>query len=216
MTNETGMGRLSRDVLAVDTLAAARGLLGRRLVRMIDGQRLSGLIVETEAYIGEADAACHASRGRTARTEVMYGPPGHAYVYFIYGMYWCLNVVTEREGCPAAVLIRGLEPLEGLEVMRRQRPGRSDLELTNGPGKLCRALGIDRRLNGADLILGDELYLEEGEPLPERSVVASPRIGLKTGEWADTVPWRFHVAGNRYVSHARPAVPRAGARLKTG
>ena len=115
------MRRLSREFFARDTPAVARYLLGARLVRMLDGQRLSGLIVECEAYVGRDDTACHASRGRTSRTEVMFGPPGFAYVYFTYGMHWMLNVVTEKEGFPAAVLLRAIQPLEGIETMRVMR-----------------------------------------------------------------------------------------------
>jgi len=185
--------RLGRGFFARDTLTVARQLLGQRLVRVLDGQRLSGRIVEVEAYVGEEDAACHASVGRTQRTEVMYGPPGRVYVYFVYGMHHCLNVVTEREGFPAAVLVRGIEPGEGLEVMRANRPGRPDAELTNGPAKLCQALGIDRRLNGVDLCANDELFLEEGEPVCGVEVMATPRIGVRGDEPALNAPWRFCV-----------------------
>jgi DNA-3-methyladenine glycosylase len=130
--------RLGREFYARDTLTVARELLGQRLVRVMeDGQRLAGIIVETEAYIGEEDQACHASHGRTPRNAVMYGPAGFAYIYFIYGMYYCLNVVTEQEGFPAAVLIRAIEPTEGIPRMQAYRQGRPLHELTNGPGKLC-------------------------------------------------------------------------------
>jgi DNA-3-methyladenine glycosylase len=175
-------------------------LLGKRLVRVLNGQRLSGIIVETEAYTGEADGACHASRGRTARTEVMYGPPGHAYVYFIYGMHHCFNVVTEEEGFPAAVLIRALEPLEGLERMRRHRPGRPDDQLTNGPGKLCAALAIDRTLNGVDLCISQVFFIEEGRTVADEEIATGPRIGIRSDEVARSRPWRFYIKGNRCVS----------------
>jgi DNA-3-methyladenine glycosylase len=178
----------------------ARDLLGKRLMRVLNDQRLSGLIVETEAYIGEADKACHASRGRTPRTEVMYGPPGHAYVYFIYGMHHCFNVVTEEEGFPAAILIRALEPLEGLEWMRRHRPGRSDGQLTNGPGKLCAALAVDRTLNGVDLCTSQVFFIEEGRTVADEEVATSPRIGIRSDEVARSRPWRFYIQGNRCVS----------------
>lgn len=183
-----------------DTLRVARDLLGRRLVRVINGQRVSGLIVEAEAYIGEDDLACHAARGRTARTEVMYGPAGRSYVYFIYGMYHCLNVVTEQAGFPAAVLIRGLEPQEGLDIMRQYRSGRSDRELANGPGKLCLALDIDKRLNGIDLTSHPDLFIEEGEPVSNDNVATSPRIGINLSGTASEIPWRVYVRGNPYVS----------------
>jgi DNA-3-methyladenine glycosylase len=192
--------RLGREFYQQPTLQMARDLLGKRLVRVLNGQRLSGIIVETEAYIGEADGACHASRGRTARTEVMYGPPGHAYVYFIYGMHHCFNVVTEEEGFPAAVLIRALEPLEGLERMRRHRPGRPDDQLTNGPGKLCAALAIDRTLNGVDLCISQVFFIEEGRTVADEEIATGPRIGIRSDEVARSRPWRFYIKGNRCVS----------------
>jgi len=195
------MSRLNLAFYRDDTLQVARALLGKRLVRVIDGRRQSGVIVESEAYIGEADRASHAAHGRTRRNEVMYGPPGRAYVYFIYGMYWCLNVVTEEAGFPAAVLVRALEPLEGVDLMRARRAGRPDHELTTGPGKLCAALGIDRRLNGVDLTSSEELFLEDDVPVDPNRIAASPRIGLndKVGS-AAVVPWRVYLAGNRFVS----------------
>lgn len=183
--------RLDRSFYARPTLEVAQELLGTRLVRVLDGQRLSGIIVEAEAYIGEEDTACHASRGRTPRTEVMYGPPGHAYVYFIYGMHYCLNVVTEREGYPAAVLIRTIVPEEGLDVMRAHRPGRRDRELTNGPGKLCAALAIDRGFNGVDLCTSDVLFIEQGQAVRAEDVVTTPRIGIRADDLARSRLWRF-------------------------
>ncbi len=187
--------RLERAFYARPTLVVARELLGKQLVRVLDGGRLSGFIVEVEAYIGEDDAACHASRGRTPRTEVMYGPPGHAYVYLIYGMHHCLNVVTEREGYPAAVLIRAITPEEGLEVMQAHRPGRPDEELTDGPGKLCAALAIDRSFNGVDLCASQALFIEEGAAVEPDDVITTPRIGIRADELAQSRPWRF-VLGN--------------------
>ena len=194
------MNRLRRDFYRRSTLTVARELLGKWLVRIVDGQRLSGLIVEVEAYIGEDDAACHAACGRTPRNEAMYGPPGHAYVYFIYGMHHCLNVVTEETGFPAAVLIRALEPLEGLDIMRRYRSGRPDRELTNGPAKLCQALAIDRVFNGVDLCTGEVLFIEEGRMVAQEEVGTSPRIGIKADELAMSIPWRFYLQGNAFVS----------------
>ena len=194
------MARLGRDFYRRSTLTVARELLGQRLVRGVDGQRLSGLIVEVEAYIGEDDAACHAARGRTPRNEAMYGQPGIAYVYFIYGMHHCLNVVTEEEGFPAAVLLRALEPQEGPEIMRRYRPGKPDSELTNGPAKLCQALAVDRSFNGVDLCTGEVLFVEEGRIVVQGEIEASPRIGIKADEAARSVPWRFYVKGNDFVS----------------
>jgi DNA-3-methyladenine glycosylase len=195
------MPRLDRDFFARDTLVVARQLLGQRLVHRVDGERLSGRIVETEAYVGEADEASHASCGPTARNAAMYGPPGHAYVYLIYGIHHCLNTVTVREGFPAAVLIRALEPLEGLDRMRALRGGRPDRELTDGPGKLCQALEIDLDLNGADLCVRDaDLFLEAGERVDDDAIRAGPRIGVRGDETALTAPWRFYVAENPYVS----------------
>ena len=187
--------RLGRDFYARDTLNVVRELWGKRLVRVIGGERLSGLIVETEAYIGEEDRACHAWRGRTPRTEVMYGPPGHAYVYFIYRIYHCLNVVTDRMGFPAAVLIRGIQPQEGIEHMRRNRGFRPEGELTNGPGKLCQALAIDRSLNGLDLSQSDLLFIEETAGVDPGEIEITPRIGIRADEIAKRRPWRFLLGG---------------------
>ena len=142
---------LSRFFYERPTLEVAKELLGKLLVRMWDGKRISGIIIETEAYIGEDDPACHASVGKTPRNCIMYGQAGFAYVYFIYGMYFCLNVVTERYGFPAAVLIRALEPVEGIEWMKKWRNKDKLSELTSGPGKLTQALFITKELNGVDL-----------------------------------------------------------------
>ena len=187
------MSRLNRDFYKRPTLEVAQELLGQRLVRVLNGQRLSGLIVEVEAYIGEEDRASHASVGRTPRNEAMYGPAGHAYVYLIYGIHHCLNVVTEAEGFPAAVLIRAIEPAEGIEVMRAHRPGRPDDQLTNGPAKLCQALAINLSLNGADLCTGEALFIGEGERVADDAIVATPRVGVRGDELAKSRPWRFCV-----------------------
>ncbi len=171
-------------------LVVAREALGMVLVRAhADGRRQAGRIVETEAYDGPEDAASHARSGVGGRARVMFGPAGFAYVYLIYGIHHCLNLVTGPEGYPAAVLIRALEPLEGID-------GR-----TNGPGLLCRTLGIDRGLNGLDLA-GDTLYLEDrGLPTRDEDVVARARIGIKfAGEPWISQPWRFYERGNRWVS----------------
>ena len=195
------MSRLNRDFFARDTLTVARELLGQRIVRVLDGRRLAGRIVEVEAYVGEADQASHASCGPTRRNAPMYGPPGHAYVYLIYGMHNCLNVVTERDGYPAAVLIRALEPLEGIDEMRARRGGRPDLPLTSGPARLCQALDIDRRFDGADLCApGALLFLEVGAAVPDRTIAASPRVGVRGDEAALTAPWRFYVRDDPHVS----------------
>lgn len=193
--------RLRREFFARDTLEVARDLLGRRLVRMLDGKRLSGRIVETEAYVGEQDEACHASPGPTSRNAPMYGPPGHAYVYLIYGIYHCFNIVTEQKGYPAAVLVRALEPMEGLDAMRERRGGRPDQQLTSGPGRLCQALAIDLQLDGADLCAPEaDLFLEGGDPVPGGRVGTGPRINVRGDDAALSVPWRFYVLGNHYVS----------------
>jgi DNA-3-methyladenine glycosylase len=193
--------RLEWSFFARNTLEVARDLLGRRLVRMVGGRRLSGRIVEAEAYVGEEDEASHASPGLTKRNASMYGPPGHAYVYLIYGMYHCFNVVTGEKGFPAAVLIRALEPVEGWEAMRERRGGRPDEALTSGPGRLCEALGIDLRFDGADLCAPEaSLFLEAGEPVPDEDVAASPRVNVRGDGTALRAPWRFYVEGNRHVS----------------
>ncbi len=194
------MQGIERAFYARDTLIVARELLGQRLVRLLDGQRIAGRIVEVEAYIGEEDKACHAAPGRTARNAVMYGPAGHAYVYFIYGMHHCFNVVTEREGFPAAVLVRALEPVEGIDVMRARRQGHEGLELANGPAKLCYALGIDRALNGLDLIGGNDLWIERDRTVGDDQVATGPRVGVRGDERALTVAWRFWLRYSQYVS----------------
>ena len=184
---------LPRDFFARPTLQVARDLLGTRLVHIDDGQRLSGWITETEAYIGEADQACHARAGRTPRTQVMYGPPGHAYVYFTYGMHWCLNFVTEAEGFPAAVLIRAIQPTEGIEVIAARRTPQPATHWTDGPGKLCQALGLDRSHNGLDLCHpASALFLEPASSIPSKNVTISPRVGLtNVPEPWKSMPWRF-------------------------
>lgn len=180
---------LPREFYAQPTLAVARGLLGARLVRVLNGIRLAGLITETEAYVGEDDLGCHARSGKTKRNAVMYGPPGYAYVYFTYGMHWCLNVVTETVGFPAAALIRAILPVEGVEIIAQRRGGRD----TNGPAKLTQALGIDGALNGADLCLPTSgLWIEAGTIVPDAAVERTPRIGLNaTPEPWKSIPWRF-------------------------
>jgi DNA-3-methyladenine glycosylase len=185
------------------TLAVARDLIGCRLVRLSNGQRLAGLIMETEAYVGEKDLGCHARAGRTKRTEVMYGPPGHAYVYFTYGNHWMLNVVTGRENFPAAVLIRAIQPLEGLERIARRRHGRD----TYGPGKLTQALGIAKSEHGLDLMRsGSGLWIEAGWHIPDLLVTRGPRVGLNTvPEPWKSKPWRFLVKGWQVETHEQRA-----------
>ena len=159
--------------------------------------------METEAYIGEGDPACHAARGKTPRNAVMYGPPGYAYIYFIYGMYFCLNVVTEEEGFPAAVLIRAVEPIMGMETMAKLRKQTKPTALASGPGKLCQAFSLTRDQNGLDLCTAGEVFLAEGEPVPDDQVVADGRIGIREG---NEHPWRFFVKGNPHVSRPTPVL----------
>lgn len=187
--------RLHREFFAQPTLAVARQLLGMRLVRIENGQRIAGVITETEAYIGENDLGCHARVGRTPRNQVMYGPPGHAYIYFTYGMHWMLNFVTEAEGFPAAVLIRAIHLTEGIEQAAARRAGRIPAQWTDGPAKICQALAIDRSLNGADLCTDKAiLFVESAAPISDASVTIGPRVGLNSvPEPWKSKPWRFCV-----------------------
>ncbi len=179
------------DLFHLPTIEVARKLLGSLLVHETAEGRTAGRIVETEAYLAE-DPACHASRGKTKRNAMMFGPPGYAYIYFIYGMYHCFNVVTGREGVGEAVLIRALEPVEGVELMRKRR--KRDDQLCNGPGKLVIAMGIERGQNGHFLSQAP-LYLESDQR-PKRIVVTT-RIGIKE---AAELPLRFYIDGNEHVS----------------
>lgn len=184
-----------------NVVTVARELLGKLLVVPAkNGTRVSGFIVETEAYRGPHDRAAHSYGGRrTKRTEPMYGIGGTAYVFFVYGMYYQFNVVTNAAELPHAVLIRAVEPFEGIEVMRKRRQGQPDHNLTNGPGKLCIALGIDRGLDGADL-LGERVWLEEGRKIGRSRIASGPRIGIDYAEeWVDK-PWRFWMRDNPFVS----------------
>jgi DNA-3-methyladenine glycosylase len=188
--------RLPRDFYARDTVQVARELLGTHLVRLDNGQRLGGVILETEAYHGEADLGCHARAGRTPRTQVMYGLPGHAYVYFTYGMHWMLNFVTQPDGFPAAVLIRAILPLEGREVIAARRSPQPPQIWTDGPAKLCKALGIDGNQHGVDLCSDEsEIYVEEGVSIPDARVEVTARVGLESvpEPWR-SMPWRFRVS----------------------
>ncbi len=190
------MSIIARDFYNRPALEVARDLLGCRLVRMQSGQRLSGLIMETEAYQGESDLGCHASAGRTPRTAVMYGPPGHAYVYFTYGMHWMFNVVTDPENSPAAVLIRCVQPDEGKEIMAENRPYNAMKSgWTDGPAKLAQALKIDKAFNTADLCNRENaIWIEGGERIPDSQVSQTARVGLNSvpEPWR-SIPWRFVV-----------------------
>jgi DNA-3-methyladenine glycosylase len=185
--------RLKRDYFNRNTTTVARELLGCTLVHIESGVRLAGIITETEAYCGEEDLACHAKAGRTPRTEVMYGPPGFAYVYFTYGNHWLFNCVTRPEGEPEAVLIRGIHPTEGIEIIAQRRGKQPRKKWTDGPGKLTQALGIDGQHNKLDLIAPDaSIFIEVGNPIPDRLVTTGPRIGLYTvpDPWKSK-PWRY-------------------------
>jgi DNA-3-methyladenine glycosylase len=176
-----------------NTLTVAREMLGQKLVRIIDGKRLSAFVAETEAYLGTGDSASHASRGRTPRNQVMFGPAGIAYVYFVYGMHYLLNVVTEAKEIPGAVLLRAVVPLKGIAHMQKLR-NRQDKDLTNGPAKLCQAMSINVDLNGWDLTRGKILWVEAYQEIPDSGVIAGPRIGINYATVADRkAPWRFVV-----------------------
>jgi len=196
---------LPRDFYDRDTEIVARELLGAVLESHGPDGLTSGRIVETEAYIGEHDLACHAAAGHTARTAPLYGSPGTAYVYFIYGMYWCFNAVTRAEGQPSAVLVRALEPLEGIDVMRQRRPtARRDVDLTNGPGKLCLALGIDKRFNRHSLRT-PPLVIRGGIEVPDENVTITPRIGItQSADW----PLRWFISDSPYASRTPAHFPR--------
>jgi DNA-3-methyladenine glycosylase len=189
--------KLPRSFYARPVLRVAPDCIGKVLVHRTTEGMAAGRIVECEAYRGPVDLAAHSSRGRTKRTEAMFGPPGHAYVYLLYGVSWAFNIVVAREGEPHAVLVRALEPVVGLELMAQRRglPPTARL-LTNGPGKLCQALAITGGDYGRDLC-GDDLYLMDG---PRSTVARSPRINVDySGVWAER-KWRFFEKGNRYVS----------------
>lgn len=200
------MKRMGRAFFRRDSITLAQDLLGRRLVRLLDGHRLACDIVETEAYLGIPDKAAHTFGGRrTARNEAMYHDGGHLYVYFTYGMHFCMNVVASTEDNPVAVLLRAGQPVEGLEIIRGLRPkARKDKDLCSGPGKLCQALAIDRQQNDLDLTSPDSvLFIEEG-PYDRASIeartVSGPRVGIgSAGEWVEK-PLRFFLKDNPFVS----------------
>ena len=196
---------LSRDFYATNALRLARRLLGKVLVHRTRDGTTAGRVVVVEAYRGPTDRAAHSFGGRrTPRNEVMWGPPGHAYVYFVYGMHWCANVVAAREGVPEAVLLRALEPLDGLELMRARRGAEvADPTLLRGPANLCKGMGIDRRHNGADLTCG-ELVLLDAPAVPSRRVVRAPRIGVAYAGDHALLPWRLFMRGSPAVSKPPP------------
>ena len=191
------MARLQKRFYQRETLLVARALLNQMLVTNIGGVRTSGIIVETEAYGGLIDEAAHSYRGVTKRTEVMFREGGFCYVYFIYGAHYCVNVVTGAEGEGSAVLIRAVEPFDGKEVMEARRPGAAGFDLTNGPGKLCKALSIGPSLLGEWLPDSHLIWLEKRKALPPERIGASPRVGISK---ATTFEWRFFDKGSLWVS----------------
>ena len=204
------MRKIKKNFYNRETLKVAQETLGKFLVRKIGKKIISGKIVETEGYVGTSDLASHASRGKTARTAPMFGPPGHAYVYLVYGLNYCFNIVTERKNYPAAVLIRAIEPAEGINLMRRHRQSLNNKNLnsqisilkslTNGPGKLCQALKIDKALNNFDLTK-NTLWLEDrGLKIKPLEIVAAKRIGVDYAGKYKNKPWRFYLKGNPFVS----------------
>jgi DNA-3-methyladenine glycosylase len=191
--------RLRRRDLPVDTIELARYLIGKMLVRDLRGRRTSGRIVETEAYpVG--DPAGHAFGGKTRRNASLYLARGHAYVYFVYGMYYCLNVSSERAGIGAGVLVRALEPIEGIELMKERRGSSSPRELARGPGRLAVAMAIDLRDDGVDLCTDPSLWLGESDSEQRVVVSATTRVGLSRGQRR---PWRFYERGSTFVSARR-------------
>jgi DNA-3-methyladenine glycosylase len=197
---ERSTSRLGRDFYAREPEAVARDLVGKILVRITDDVKLKGRIVEAEAYRGPGDAASHAYRGATSRNAPMFGPPGHTYVYFIYGVHWMFNISAHTGASPGAVLIRGLAPLEGLETMREHRGGKPDRLLTNGPARLTQALAIDDSLNDVDLCTSNVIYVVDGQVPSDYDVVSGPRVRVPGGEKAKSRPWRFWMEGHPYVS----------------
>lgn len=200
---------LDREFFSGPAPEVAPGLLGCVLVRETEAGAVAVRLTETEAYAGEADPASHAYRGPTARNAVMFGPPGHAYVYFTYGMHFCVNLVCGAEGMAAAVLLRAGEVIGGEELARSRRPAaRSSAELARGPARLCQALAIDRSLDGADVCDPSSplrILPPGGKPIPPSLIVTGPRVGIRQ---AAEVPWRFWLEGEPTVSAYRPHVPR--------
>ena len=199
---------LPRSFYNRNTLQVARDLLGKRLIIIEDGKRIGGLIVEAEAYRGQEDLGCHAKAGRTPRTQVMYGAPGHAYVYFTYGMHWMLNFVCEKKGFPGAVLIRAIMPTEGVQVIASRRGSQPRKHWTDGPAKLCQALGIDGGFNAADLCAPDaSLFVESADPVPDQAVTTGPRVGFNNvpEPWL-SIPWRYRAAPGYLSSESQETI----------
>lgn len=194
--------RLERNFFLSPTLEVAKNLLGKTLVRVYQGKRISGKIVETEAYIGPKDKASHAYLGkRTPRNQAEFLIGGHIYIYLVYGMYWQLNISTEQEGKPTCVLIRALEPLEGIEKMKKLRKTQDFLNLTNGPGKLCQALALDKSFYGEDLCSSKRIWLKDAPKIKENQIVKTSRIGIDyAGPFWAKIKWRFYIKENKFVS----------------
>lgn len=198
-TGVSAAGRkLKRSFYDRPTVEVARDLLGKIIVSTVTGSRLSARIVEVEAYVGRDDPACHAARGETDRNRVMFGPPGFSYIYFIYGMYHCFNIVTERKGFPAAVLLRAAEPGDGLETLRKNSPRGKPEMILSGPGKFCRSFGLTSEHSGLDLT-GSHIWLTEGDE-PAGEIMTGERIGIKIGT---DLPYRFYLAESGAVSGRR-------------
>lgn len=195
------MKKIKKDFYNRNTLKVAREILGKFLVRKIGDKIISGKIIEVEGYVGPNDLASHASRGKTLRTAPMFGFPGHAYVYLVYGLNYCFNIVTEKENYPAAILIRALEPADGIDLIKKNRKAKMPIcNLTNGPGKLCQALKIDKSLNTLDLTKNILWVEDRGIKIKSRDVVAAKRVGIDyAGEYKNK-PWRFYLRGNPFVS----------------
>ena len=175
-------------------------MLGKFLVVQREGKRVVGKIVETEAYIGEDDLACHASKGRTNRSEILYRKAGTVYIYLVYGMYYCLNIVTERENFPSAVLIRAIEPIEGIDLMKKRRKTNILRNLASGPGKLCMAFGINKKLNGEN-VFGKDIWIEDrGEDESPKNIISAPRVGVDYAKHCKNLPWRFYIKDNQFIS----------------
>lgn len=202
------MNKLKREFYSRNTIQVSKELLGKYLVHQVNGKKLVGKIVEVEAYLGPEDKAAHSyNRHKSKRNEIMYGPAGFAYVFVIYGHNYCMNVVTEKEDIPQAVLIRALEPIEGIEEMAKLRfdkeldelDKRAKINLTNGPGKLCQAMAINKENNGDDLC-SDAFYIEEAEIVEDFEVVSTKRVNIDYAEEYIDCPWRFYIKGNSYIS----------------
>jgi DNA-3-methyladenine glycosylase len=197
-----GAKKLNREFYLNDTLEVAKQLLGKTFVRVLNGVTLAGKITETEAYIGSVDESSHSFNGKTKRNEVMFGEGGHLYVYFTYGMYFCANVVTGKAGVGDAVLIRAMEPLNGLSMLAKNRFGKSvitereKINLLTGPAKICMAFDITKEENGADL-LGEEFFILDSESIPEQAIITTERVGISKSK---DLPWRFYINNSKFIS----------------